>query len=188
MNKLDVTKQEYAYLKAITLFSTGHVKAQHRSQIHRFQTRAVADLREYESKTNPDDHDRLSNLLLTLPNIRSMSSQITEELFFAGLIGNVQIDSIIPYILQMDAAGGSSNLSTTSSPPTSSQSSNKHYTTSSSNEEDISRKYVNGLMSATKVETSTAGGSTSPFSLLRAGSSAAVSVAQERFLLPTSLD
>lgn len=26
-----------------------------------------------------------------------------EELFFAGLIGNVQIDSVIPYILRMEA-------------------------------------------------------------------------------------
>ena len=27
-----------------------------------------------------------------------------EELFFAGLIGNVQIDNIIPYILRMETA------------------------------------------------------------------------------------
>lgn len=32
-----------------------------------------------------------------------MSGAITEELFFAGLIGNVQIDSIIPYILKMES-------------------------------------------------------------------------------------
>jgi len=25
-----------------------------------------------------------------------------EELFFAGLIGNVQIDSVIPYIMKME--------------------------------------------------------------------------------------
>lgn len=31
-----------------------------------------------------------------------MDGSITEELFFAGLIGNVRIDSIIPYILKMD--------------------------------------------------------------------------------------
>ena len=39
-----------------------------------------------------------------------------EELFFAGLIGNVQIDNIIPYILRMETAeynsqmGGSSGV------------------------------------------------------------------------------
>lgn len=31
-----------------------------------------------------------------------MSAAVMEELFFAGLIGNVQIDSIIPYILRME--------------------------------------------------------------------------------------
>ena len=31
-----------------------------------------------------------------------MNSNITEELFFTGLIGNVSIDSIIPYILKME--------------------------------------------------------------------------------------
>lgn len=33
-----------------------------------------------------------------------MNSNITEELFFTGLIGNVSIDSIIPYILKMETA------------------------------------------------------------------------------------
>lgn len=33
-----------------------------------------------------------------------MNSSITEELFFTGLIGNVTIDSIIPYILKMETA------------------------------------------------------------------------------------
>lgn len=33
-----------------------------------------------------------------------MSSSITEELFFTGLIGNVSIDSIIPCILGMETA------------------------------------------------------------------------------------
>lgn len=37
-----------------------------------------------------------------------MNSSITEELFFTGLIGNVSIDSIIPYILKMETAEYSS--------------------------------------------------------------------------------
>ena len=49
-------------------------------------------------------HCRLSSLLLFLPSLRSLSAPATEELFFAGLIGNVQIDSIIPYILRMDTS------------------------------------------------------------------------------------
>lgn len=45
---------------------------------------------------------RLSKLLVRLPALRLISAAVTEELFFAGLIGNVQIDSIIPYILKME--------------------------------------------------------------------------------------
>ncbi|KAG2460042.1 NR2C2 protein, partial [Polypterus senegalus] len=49
-------------------------------------------------------------LLLRLPALRLMSAAITEELFFAGLIGNVQIDSIIPYILKMETADYNSQI------------------------------------------------------------------------------
>ena len=47
---------------------------------------------------------RICHLLLTLPTLRSLDSSVTEGLFFAGLIGNVQIDSIIPYILRMETS------------------------------------------------------------------------------------
>lgn len=63
----------------------------------------MAELKEYESSMYPDfTPDRFSKLLLKLPTIRLLNSSIMEELFFAGLIGNVQIDSIIPYILRME--------------------------------------------------------------------------------------
>lgn len=48
--------------------------------------------------------DRQANLLLALPALRLLSSSIIEELFFAGLIGSVSIDSIIPYILKIDSS------------------------------------------------------------------------------------
>lgn len=47
---------------------------------------------------------RLTRILTRLPALRLMNSSITEELFFTGLIGNVSIDSIIPYILKMETA------------------------------------------------------------------------------------
>ena len=129
---------------------------------------------------------RISNLLLTLPNIRSLSSTITEELFFAGLIGNVQIDSIIPYILQMDA--GHTNLLPTPPPTTSSRSptqsstntSSLRYPATSSVDDDLPRKYVNGGL--TKVE-NLINREASSYAMMR-GSSAG----QERFLMTTSLE
>ncbi|WAR26656.1 NR2C2-like protein [Mya arenaria] len=83
MQALQVDNQEYAYLKALLLFSP---------------------------ESLPDDSDRLSKLLLRLPPLHALQANIMEELFFAGLIGNVQIDSIIPYILRMETAEYNSQL------------------------------------------------------------------------------
>lgn len=61
-----------------------------------------------EGSEPPSSNDlpsyRLARILVRLPALRLMSSNITEELFFTGLIGNVSIDSIIPYILKMETA------------------------------------------------------------------------------------
>lgn len=98
-------------------------------QIERFQEKAYMELQDYVTRTYPEDSYRsvpsgcprgreaactahvwlpafsffrLSKLLVRLPALRLISAAVTEELFFAGLIGNVQIDSIIPYILKME--------------------------------------------------------------------------------------
>ncbi|KAM5231857.1 nuclear receptor subfamily 2 group C member 2 isoform 1-T1 [Hipposideros larvatus] len=153
MAKLDIDGYEYAYLKAIVLFSPGYVSiynpvqietaqfphslwravaavvAGHMkdvvtadeeeaagllvenhpgltstSQIEKFQEKAQMELQDYVQKTYSEDTYRLARILVRLPALRLMSSNITEELFFTGLIGNVSIDSIIPYILKMETA------------------------------------------------------------------------------------
>ena len=58
---------------------------------------AVAD-------SSSPNSDRFENLLLLLGPLRSLQPDVLEELFFAGLIGNVQIDSVVPYILKMEAS------------------------------------------------------------------------------------
>ncbi|MBN3299665.1 NR2C1 protein, partial [Amia calva] len=104
MAKLSLDAYEYAYLKAIVLFSPDHPGIDNILLIEKFQEKAYMELQDYVTRTYPEDTYRLSKLLLKLPALRLMSAAITEELFFAGLIGNVQIDSIIPYILKMDSA------------------------------------------------------------------------------------
>ncbi|XP_075406186.1 nuclear receptor subfamily 2 group C member 2 isoform X1 [Tenrec ecaudatus] len=104
MAKLDVDGYEYAYLKAIVLFSPDHPGLTSTSQIEKFQEKAQMELQDYVQKTYSEDTYRLARILVRLPALRLMSSNITEELFFTGLIGNVSIDSIIPYILKMETA------------------------------------------------------------------------------------
>ncbi|XP_072291261.1 nuclear receptor subfamily 2 group C member 1 isoform X1 [Eucyclogobius newberryi] len=103
MIKLSPDSYEYAYLKAIVLFSPDHPGIDNIPQIQFFQEQAYTELQDYVTRTYPEDCYRLSKLLLRLPALRLISASVTEELFFAGLIGNVQIDSIIPYILKMES-------------------------------------------------------------------------------------
>ncbi|KAJ8938298.1 hypothetical protein NQ318_020357 [Aromia moschata] len=101
MNRLHVSEHEYAYLKAITLFSTDQPDVLLRKQIEKLQEKSFQGLRSYENNCFPEDNDRFPRLLLRLPPLRALEPNILEELFFAGLIGQVQIDSVIPYILRM---------------------------------------------------------------------------------------
>lgn len=104
MLRLQVDEHEYAYLKAIVLFSPDHPSLPSARQVEKFQEKAYQELRSYIGQTFPENNDRFPKLLLRLTALRSLHPNITEELFFAGLIGNVQIDSIIPYILKMDSS------------------------------------------------------------------------------------
>lgn len=104
MTYLRVDEHEYAYLKLITLFSADHPGLSLRRQIDKFQEKAFQELRSYINKNSPEDEDRFPRLLLRLPPLRSLQPHVMEELFFAGLIGNVQIDTVIPYILRMDSS------------------------------------------------------------------------------------
>ncbi|KAM8995336.1 nuclear receptor subfamily 2 group C member 2 isoform 1-T1 [Ara ararauna] len=114
MAKLDIDGYEYAYLKAIVLFSPDHPGLTSSTQIEKFQEKAQMELQDYVQKTYPEDTYRLARILVRLPALRLMNSSITEELFFTGLIGNVPIDSIIPYILKMETAEYNGQITGTS--------------------------------------------------------------------------
>ncbi|KAM4737259.1 nuclear receptor subfamily 2 group C member 2 isoform 3-T4 [Anableps anableps] len=104
MMRLETDSYEYAYLKAIVLFSPDHPGVDSSGQVEKFQEKALMELQDYVQKTYPEDTYRLTRILTRLPALRLMNSSVTEELFFTGLIGNVSIDSIIPYILKMETA------------------------------------------------------------------------------------
>ena len=81
-----------------------HIGGNQTRQLEKFQEKAQHQLQEYVVTSYPAQADRLCKLLLRLPALRLLNPTIMEELFFAGLIGSVQIDSIIPYILRMETA------------------------------------------------------------------------------------
>ena len=61
----------------------------------------MKELRSYVTQTW-NNEDRFPRLLLRLSPIRSLHTDLVEELFFGALIGQVRIDSVIPFILAMD--------------------------------------------------------------------------------------
>ena len=70
--------------------------------VETLQDKAVAELEDFTSKSHPGDRNRFPRLLLLLSPLRSLHPETLEDLFFSGLIGNIQIDSVIPYILKME--------------------------------------------------------------------------------------
>jgi len=71
--------------------------------MERYQQRCVQELHDYDMQNFPDSITRPSLLCISLASVRLLSPTIIEELFFAGLIGSVEIGSIIPYIMRLDA-------------------------------------------------------------------------------------
>ncbi|XP_022236013.1 nuclear receptor subfamily 2 group C member 1-like isoform X2 [Limulus polyphemus] len=102
LSHLQLDDHEYAYLKAIVLFSPDNLSHPKARQVEKFQERAYQEMHTYIDQTFTKNSDRFPKLLLRLPVLRSIQATIVEELFFSGLIGSVQINSIIPYILKMD--------------------------------------------------------------------------------------
>lgn len=115
-------------------------------QIEKIQDLVQQELRRHVERKHSSNPDRLAKLLLRLPPLHGMTPSIMEELFFAGLIGNVQIDSIIPYILRMETAeynsqmvgqgllGGNSSHDTTDSSVTPQRATKSNSTTSEHSE------------------------------------------------------
>ena len=93
--------------------------------VETLQDKAVAELEDFTGRQHPGDRNRFPRLLLLLSPLRSLHPETLEDLFFSGLIGNIQIDSVIPYILKMEPKeyqnhlGGSDQEEASSTPPAS---------------------------------------------------------------------
>merc|ERR1719411_2227552 len=101
MGRMDIDEKEFALLKIIALFSTDQVGITSPRQVVKICDKAVLELKAYCERKGDN---RFTNLLLRLSPLRSLQPDVLEELFFAGLIGNVQIDSVVPYILKMESS------------------------------------------------------------------------------------
>ncbi|VDP00478.1 unnamed protein product [Soboliphyme baturini] len=126
--QLKLTDMEYGYLKLIICSAPGIFEQLKKSsssssfitaspfgsrrQTHTASACNAAHLNDFRKKACREileqlrrsdcAEDRYTDMLLVLPALRSFNKQILVELFFSGLIGNLQIENVIPFILKMD--------------------------------------------------------------------------------------
>ncbi|CAB3365864.1 Hypothetical predicted protein [Cloeon dipterum] len=100
MQKLKLSDQEFAYMKALALFSPDVPTLSSTSVISSIQDKLVLEFKSNLSASG--DSKRFSQLLLRMAPLKAFQARQLEDIFFSGLIGSVQIDSVIPYIIRME--------------------------------------------------------------------------------------
>lgn len=71
-----------------------------RQQLYKLQEKTVHEFIKHLKKQS-NYETRMATLLLRLPTLRSLQPNIIEEIFFSSLLGNFQIDTVIPQILKL---------------------------------------------------------------------------------------
>jgi len=100
VSKLSMDQEEFAYLK-LTILLGPDQSSSDQGQCESLSDSVLSSFRDYCQRENNFIEGRFSKILLHTIPLRSFPADLLEELFFSGLIGEVKIDSVIPYILNM---------------------------------------------------------------------------------------
>jgi len=95
LKALHVDSAEYSCLKAIVLFTTDACGLSDVTHIESLQEKSQCALEEYCRTQYPAQPTRFGKLLLRLPSLRTVSSQVIEQLFFVRLVGKTPIETLI---------------------------------------------------------------------------------------------
>ncbi|XP_054714106.1 COUP transcription factor 2-like [Uloborus diversus] len=95
LKALHVDAAEYSCLKAIVLFTTDACGLSDVVHIEGLQEKSQCALEEYCRTQYPNQPTRFGKLLLRLPSLRTVSSQVIEQLFFVRLVGKTPIETLI---------------------------------------------------------------------------------------------
>ncbi|PAV63887.1 hypothetical protein WR25_03267 [Diploscapter pachys] len=132
-HELKLTPIEYAYLKLISFTANDVPSCVCTADTRPINVLACQELYEHILTSNPSGEDstsednethvtsptalvaidRFSRLFQLLSALRWFKESVLVELFFSGLIGNLSIDTVIPFVLKMDVLnvfeGGNGN-------------------------------------------------------------------------------
>jgi len=101
VSELSMDQEEFAYLRLSILFGPDQTSSMLRL-LEPVSDSVLSSFRAYCERKEDSNEGRFSKILLRTIPLRSFPADQLEELFFSGLIGDVKIDSVIPYILNME--------------------------------------------------------------------------------------
>lgn len=120
LDRLQLDDLEFAALRVILLFNAKGVRreypkySRHMDKVLdltlNFLRSQVEQKRAEDSDGESDSLDNLfARILLKASALSGFNAQIVEEIFFSNLVGQVQVENVIPYILRLGTSSNSSN-------------------------------------------------------------------------------
>ncbi|CAG12178.1 unnamed protein product, partial [Tetraodon nigroviridis] len=99
LKALQLDRQEFVCLKYLVLFNPDVKSVQGRRQVEQTQERVNRALMEHTQQRHPRHSDKFGQLLLRLPEVRSISLQVEEYLYQRHLLGDLPCNSLLTEML-----------------------------------------------------------------------------------------
>ncbi|XP_056143493.1 nuclear receptor subfamily 5, group A, member 5 [Lampris incognitus] len=99
MKALQLDRNEFVCLKYLVLFNPDVKSVQSRRQVEQTQERVNRALMEHTQRSHPQHSDKFGQLLLRLPEVRSISLQVEEYLYQRHLLGDLPCNSLLTEML-----------------------------------------------------------------------------------------
>ncbi|XP_041633598.1 nuclear receptor subfamily 5, group A, member 5 [Cheilinus undulatus] len=99
LKALQLDRHEFVCLKHLVLFNPDVKSVQSRRQVEQTQERVNRALMEHTQQSHPGHADKFGQLLLRLPEVRSISLQVEEYLYQRHLLGDLPCNSLLSEML-----------------------------------------------------------------------------------------
>uniref|UniRef100_UPI0000D8BDE6 nuclear receptor subfamily 5, group A, member 5 isoform 1 n=1 Tax=Danio rerio TaxID=7955 RepID=UPI0000D8BDE6 len=99
LRSLQLDREEFVCLKYLVLFNPDVKSVQNRRQVEQTQERVNKALMDHTMQTHPGHSDKFGQLLLRLPEVRSISLQVEEYLYQRHLLGDLPCNSLLTEML-----------------------------------------------------------------------------------------
>ncbi|XP_053707438.1 nuclear receptor subfamily 5, group A, member 5 isoform X1 [Synchiropus splendidus] len=104
LKALQFDRHEFVCLKYLVLFNPDVKSLQNRQQVEQTQERVNRVLMEHTQQTHPGHSDKFGQLLLRLPEVRSISLQVEEYLYKRHVLGDLPCNSLLSEMLHTKQA------------------------------------------------------------------------------------